>query len=57
MRGKQHARRFSKLGIEVETTSLKSGLTKREAKAVETRYIRSYEKIFGKKPPYNKTYH
>jgi hypothetical protein len=56
-RGQQHARRFSKLGIEVETTLLKGGLSKREAKALETRYIRSYEKVFGNKPPYNKSYH
>ena len=56
-RGQQHARRFSKLGIEVETTLLKGGLSKREAKALETRYIRSYKKLFGKKPPYNKSYH
>ncbi|WP_425464182.1 RHS repeat domain-containing protein [Paenibacillus lentus] len=56
-RGQQHARRFSKLGIEVETTLLKGGLSKRQAKALETRYIRSYEKVFGNKPPYNKSYH
>ncbi|RPF54156.1 hypothetical protein [Aquisalibacillus elongatus] len=56
-RGQQHARRFSKLGIEVETTLLKGGLSKRGAKSLETRYIRSYEKVFGNKPPYNKSYH
>lgn len=57
IRGRQHRRRFSKLGIEVETTLLKGGLSKPLAKTLETRYIRSYEKIFGHKPPYNKSYH
>ncbi|UHA74900.1 hypothetical protein [Paenibacillus sp. 481] len=57
VRGQQHARRFFNLGIEVETMLLKGGLSKTNAKVLETRYIKTHEKVFGKKPPYNKSYH
>lgn len=56
-RGQQHARRFSKLGIETETVLLRSGLSKIKAKELETRLIKTHEKVFGSKPPYNKSYH
>jgi hypothetical protein len=56
-RGQQWARVFKKNGIDTYVQPLKTGLSKREARSWETRYIKTYEKAFGRKPPYNKNYH
>ena len=44
-------------GISVRVQSLRTVSGKRAAKLLETRYIETYKKIFGKLPKYQKTFH
>ncbi|PHM37743.1 RHS family protein [Xenorhabdus mauleonii] len=53
----EHEKRFNGLGINVESTHLATVNGKAAAKALELRYIKTYERIFGNKPPYNPVYH
>ena len=50
-------RYFHALGIDTETVPLRRLDGKFTAKKVETRYIQTYRKIYGQRPPYNKTDH
>ena len=49
----EHQRSFNRLGIDVDVELLRSLEGKAAARALESRYIDSYRRIFGKRPPFN----
>ncbi|EOV9602889.1 RHS repeat-associated core domain-containing protein, partial [Cronobacter malonaticus] len=53
----EHQKRFNALGIDVYSTRLATVEGKAAARALELRYIKTYERIFGEMPPYNPVYH
>ncbi|MEX0676768.1 MAG: RHS repeat-associated core domain-containing protein [Pirellulales bacterium] len=53
----EHQRAFDKLGIKIEIQPLRSVEGKGAAHELETRYIDTYRRIYGQRPPYNRTNH
>lgn len=53
----EHQKRFEALGIDIYSSRLATVEGKAAARALELRYITTYERIFGKMPPYNPVYH
>jgi hypothetical protein len=56
-RGIEWQRSFQRLGIDTEIVSLRTVEGKAAAKALETRYIQTYNRIYGQRPQYNLTDH
>ncbi|GAB7264989.1 hypothetical protein DZJ_15390 [Dickeya ananatis] len=50
-------KRFNGMGIKTYPKHLATVEGKAAAKALELRYITTYERIFGHMPPYNPVYH
>ena len=53
----EHARKFSEIGIDVSVDILMTVEGKMAAKALELRYINTYIRTFGKRPPFNSVNH
>jgi hypothetical protein len=56
-RGSEWQRYFQRLGIDTETVPLRTVEGKAAAKALETRYIQTYRRIYGQRPQYNLSDH
>lgn len=56
-RGAEWRRHFQSLGIETDTVLLRAVQGKAPARALETRYIDTYERVFGSQPQYNLSSH
>jgi hypothetical protein len=50
-------RDFDKLGIDIEVELLSTVEGKAAAHELEARYINTFRRIFGKRPPYNRSNH
>ena len=48
---------FDKQGIKIDLSLRKVVEGKGAARVLETKYIQTYEKLFKKIPPFQKTYH
>jgi hypothetical protein len=53
----EHQRDFAKQGLEVEVELLRTVEGKAAAKALELKYIQTYIKVYGKRPPNNPVNH
>jgi hypothetical protein len=56
-RGAEWRRYFQGLGIDTDVVPLRTVQGKAAARALETRYIDTYERMFGSKPQYNLSRH
>ncbi|MFN7770826.1 MAG: polymorphic toxin-type HINT domain-containing protein [Planctomycetaceae bacterium] len=52
-----HQRDYAKLGIDIDVDLLRSVEGKAAARLLEKRYIETYMRIFGQRPPYNPVNH
>ena len=53
----EHQRDYAKLGIDIDVDLLRSIEGKAAARSLESRYIETYMRIFGQRPPYNPVNH
>ena len=56
-RFKEHRRDFAKIGVEIDVDILATFDGKSAARALESRYIETYMRIFYKRPPFNSVNH
>jgi hypothetical protein len=49
----EHQRDVARLGIDIDVELLSTVEGKAAAKALETRYITTYRRVFGSRPPFN----
>ena len=53
----EHQRSFANQGLDIEVNLLRTVEGKVAAKALELRYIQTYTKTFGQRPPFNPVNH